>query len=145
MDNYISISEVSLVKETGVTKARFVKLRKEASKEVHWYYGESSAKGRPGAVMWTREGKEWLKAQLGDWEAVCPPESLPAAWSDSLWAEVKRLPLNGKMLLCEVNGETLKVLTRSQSLFKIGMSIPIKKLDKNIYAVEKYPRRKGQY
>lgn len=141
MDNVIETYESDLKEMIGCSRKKLIGLRKDATPGVHWGHRKSDVEGRPDAVVWYREGVEWLKAKIGDWEA---PEGIQVS-EDGVWGEIRKMPLNSKLLVVEINGKPEKVLTRDQKLFKIGMRIPIKELTGGIFAVSRYPRPNGRY
>lgn len=137
------IEEWKLRERVGCARAKLIKQRKEAIENVHWYRIESSGTAN-GPVVWTQEGLEWLKSRLGDWEDGEEPKKDEKA-PEGVFGVIRQMPKNSKLLICEVRGQSMKVLTRDQRLFKVGMLIPLKELTGGILAVAKYPKANGKY
>jgi hypothetical protein len=143
MDNYIDynqVTESSIAKERGLTRVRMRKLREKAKQDIHWYKAPDIGT-RKGPVCWTDEGLEWLDGELGTPEGG---KGLPGA-SEEVFGRGVQKPMNQKLLVCEIRGRGEKVLVRNQKNFKIGMLVPVKQVDGNIYIATKHPNHAGKF
>lgn len=134
--------ETIIAQHFGVSRSKLVEYRKEAQETIHWYRKEDR-KGGKGAVCWTAEGVTWLEAKEGS-KAKTEATSEKSTKVD-VYGRVTQKPLNKKLLLCEVRGQSCKVLVRDSKLFKVGMFIPLKEISSGMLTVTHYPKRFGQY
>ncbi len=132
--------ESELAKELGVNRDVLVAYRNGDMPRKGW-------KRSRGAVWVTKMGEEWIHEQLGSDIGVelAEFEAEPGAPREMT---VKKRPLNPRMVLCDLDGEEVKVRVRSNENFLVGMKLKARPPapDSRMWVLEgRGPRWRGKW
>lgn len=139
--------EPDLVRLLGVSKRELISMRGRALEGRHWYALASAKPKKLWAKVWTREGVEWIRSEMG-LEVEVGEALKDAVPPKEHFGIVTAKYRNPRMIGCdlELNGkkEPVVVLVRDSRNFVPGMRVPLRR-DGGRWVAAKHPRFGGKW
>lgn len=147
MEASIVYREPDLVRLLGLRRVELAALRKKALEGRHWYALPSKKAKNLWAKVWTKEGVDWIKVEMGlaegDLEALVDAKP-PKEHFGVVTGKFRNPRLIGCDLELESGKEAVTVLVRDSRNFVVGMRVPLRR-DAGRWVAAKHPRFGGKW